>query len=51
MKGLTEEEYKTRAKLIEKIEGYCGTDNGFAELKTATLAQIVCMINALKVKE
>jgi hypothetical protein len=44
MKNLSEHEYKERAKLIEKIEGYCGTDNGFSELKTETLAQLVAMI-------
>lgn len=51
MKDLSEYEYKERAKLIEKIEGAYGSDNGFAELKTETLLQLAAMIAYVKAKE
>lgn len=44
MKGLTDQEYEYRAKLLERIEGYYGCDDGFAELKTETLQQMAGLI-------
>lgn len=44
VKNLSDHEYKERAKIIEKVEGYFGADDGFAELETKTLLQLAAMI-------
>lgn len=48
MMGLSNEEYKRRDKLIEKIEGFYGADDGFAELKTETLKDLSDWIRLIR---
>lgn len=37
----TEKEYRLRAKLLERVEGCYGSDDGFCNLRTKTLMAMV----------